>query len=29
MDELLEYLKKVDHPALKMTPLEKLMEYPG
>jgi len=25
MDELLEYLKKVDHPALKMMPLEKLM----
>ena len=28
MDELLEYLKKVDHPALKMTPLEKLMTSP-
>lgn len=26
MDELIEFLKKVDHPALKMTPLEKLME---
>lgn len=27
LDELLEFLKKVDHPALKMTPLEKLMEF--